>query len=77
MMERGTKCTMCGTHAWEWDQDRFAYEPMVEVCHGCMLKEMARENATDPGQSITLVPRERAAKIRATPKRVPRRAQRG
>lgn len=76
MMERSTKCTMCGTHSWEWEEDRYAYEPMVEVCHGCMLKDMMREEATQPGSTITLVPKAKAAKMRATPKQAPRRAAR-
>lgn len=34
---------MCGTAPWEWEQDRFAYEPLEKYCHGCYLKEMAED----------------------------------
>ena len=77
MLERGSKCSMCGVSEWEWEDDWFGYEPIVTTCHGCELKDMAREDATRPGSSIVLVPKEEAARLRAMPKQVPRRRHRG
>jgi hypothetical protein len=68
MIERSTRCQMCGTAGWEWEEDRFSYEPMIEVCFGCQQKDLMREEATQPGTTILLVPKEEAAKMRAKPK---------
>jgi hypothetical protein len=73
MLERSDRCGMCGTAAHEWEEDRFAYEPIVSVCHGCELKDLAREDAQGPGTSIVLVPPSEAARMRAMPKKAPRR----
>lgn len=78
MLERGERCNLCGTADWEWEADRFAYEPVVEVCHGCRMKDMMRDEATQPGSSVVLVTKERAQQLHANAKnrQIPRRARR-
>jgi hypothetical protein len=63
-MESGSKCQSCGTAAWEWEEDRYAYEPVTVRCHGCYLKEAARDDQPMPGSRITLVPKQRAHALR-------------
>jgi len=41
---------MCGTAEWEWDADRFAYEPVEKYCHGCFIKDAAQD--TDPRRNM-------------------------
>jgi hypothetical protein len=76
LLERSQRCTMCGTAGWEWDADRYAYEPKVEICMGCQMKDLMREEASSPGSSIILVPKERAQAMREHPKQSARRAPR-
>lgn len=57
VMENSLICQMCGTAEWQWEEDRFAFEPMAKRCHGCHAKDItAEETANLPGVSITLVP---------------------
>lgn len=57
---------MCGTYEWEWEEDRFAYEPATKLCKGCQLLDVAREdNKPSPGMRMILLPTRRAEKIRA------------
>lgn len=44
VLEKNERCVFCGTAAWEWEEDRFAYEPVEKYCHGCYLKEMADDD---------------------------------
>jgi len=30
-MEKAARCQMCGTADWEWEADRYAYEPAVRL----------------------------------------------
>ena len=76
LMESNARCVSCGTSPWEWEEDPYGYEPLPIQCHGCYLKEVAREEDTPPGTRITLVPKRRAQQIRDTPKRVPTRRRR-
>jgi hypothetical protein len=56
-MEEASKCQMCGTAPWEWEEDRFAYEPVQHMCHGCYLKDIASETEQNtPGVSVILLP---------------------
>lgn len=77
MLERSERCSLCGTSGWEWEEDWFGYEPVVTTCHGCELKDMGREDAQGPGSSIVLVPKAEAARLRAMPKKAPRRRNSG
>lgn len=48
---------MCGTAPWEWEEDRYAYEPVAQRCHGCYLKDTAQEDSKNlPGTTVVLVP---------------------
>lgn len=66
LYEEGSKCGMCGTADWEWEQQDEtgaikpvrAYEPVDNFCMGCYLKSIAGEDqGNQPGLSIRLVPR--------------------
>lgn len=57
MIEKSTRCDMCGTAEWEWDADRRAYEPVEKFCMGCYLKHMAHEGSGSmPGTTIAMEP---------------------
>ena len=74
LLEDASRCQMCGTSQWEWEEDPFAYEAMSMHCEGCARKEFAREDAEEQaGTRIALVPRTRAAEMRSAPKVAPRR----
>ncbi len=58
LIEKSLKCQMCGTADWEWEENRSAYHPEMQICQGCMHLDAAREEQTEkhPGTSIVLVP---------------------
>jgi hypothetical protein len=57
MLEKASRCDMCGTAEWEWDADRRAYEPVEKFCMGCYLKHMAQEGSGSmPGTNIVMEP---------------------
>jgi hypothetical protein len=68
-MERNTRCQMCGTADWEWEEDPHAYVPIEQVCWGCYHKEGARldKHSDMPGTRTTLVTSAQAEKIASTP----------
>lgn len=76
LTEKADQCGMCGTSRWEWEEDPYAYEPVVDTCPGCYRREISREDAKGPGATINLIPKARAEKMRMTPKSVPRRKDR-
>jgi len=57
LLEAGERCQMCGTAAWEWEADQYAYTPMATMCTGCHLKDSAAEENLPAGTTMTLVPR--------------------
>lgn len=69
LVEKALTCTLCGTAEWEWHEDRFAYEPIIETCIGCQQKDLVKDEANMPGASIVLVPKATAAKMRAGDRR--------
>ena len=72
LLESSSKCQQCGTAAWEWEEDRHAYEPTVVQCWGCYYKDLTREDAEGMlGARISLVPKESAVRLREQPKRRP------
>jgi hypothetical protein len=74
LIESASKCQMCGTAEWEWSEDPYAYEVIMVQCPGCYRKEVAGEDAEkQPGSRMSLIPKHRAAAMRDTPKRAPRR----
>ena len=57
VLEKALRCVMCGSAQWEWDEDRFAYEPVEHRCPGCYAKEMIAEGSgRNPGVTIELLP---------------------
>jgi len=57
LIEKATRCTMCGTAPWEWEANRYAYEPVIKLCRGCEIKESVSDQ-TDKrhGVSVELAP---------------------
>jgi hypothetical protein len=51
------KCALCGTAPWEWEENRFAYEPEVHLCQGCYTKNSYNDSLgkTLPGTTVELV----------------------
>jgi hypothetical protein len=77
MLEKGSRCDMCGTAEWEWDADRRAYEPVEKFCMGCYLKHMAGEDSGSmPGTTIVMEP-SRSKKSAQRHKKMKREATRG
>lgn len=76
LLETGSKCQQCGTAGWEWEEDRYAYEPSVVQCWGCYLKDLIKDEADMPGSRITLLPKEAAAYLREHPPEAPTRRRR-
>lgn len=62
MTEHASVCQMCGTSPYQWEEDRYAFEPVVEVCHGCEKKDILRDDDAKlpPGASIVLIPKDEA-----------------
>ena len=56
-LEASERCQMCGTAAWEWEENKFAYEPDEKYCHGCYLKGSFSESTDTKlkGTTVTLV----------------------
>lgn len=72
LIESGAKCPTCGTADWEWEEDRYAYEPILHQCHGCYLREISSEEAQGvAGGRMALVPKEVAKRMREQPVRAP------
>jgi hypothetical protein len=63
MFEESTRCPMCGTADWEWEENKHAYDPVMKTCLGCYYKEVAREGQdVGPGVTVSL---ERTGTIQA------------
>jgi hypothetical protein len=58
IMEQNTRCSLCGTAAWEWEENKFAYTAVDEFCRGCYQKAMYKdtESNTLPGTNVRLTP---------------------
>lgn len=77
LIEKSLICSLCGTGAWEWEENFYAYAPIVTSCQGCEIKDASKDEAMSASSSIALVPAAEAVRLRAKPKRAPRRQQRG
>lgn len=56
-IEKNSKCAMCGTAEWEWEENKHAYEPIAKLCMGCYIKEVASEDTMQqPGVTMSLAP---------------------
>jgi hypothetical protein len=58
LLEQGERCDMCGTASWEWEENRFAYEPISSFCQGCYQKQVFSDTEHDSlaGTTVTLIP---------------------
>lgn len=55
-IEKGERCTLCGTAPWEWEDNKFAYEAGEHFCRGCYIKNVASEGQGRlPGTTVELV----------------------
>jgi len=74
LLEHNARCQMCGTADWEWEEDRYAYEPIAKQCWGCYIKDRATdENERLPGSTMTLVPTKEAENLRSKGNNLPER----
>jgi len=57
-MERSLRCTQCGTASWEWEENKFAYTAVEELCKGCYQKSVFQDQQSKslPGTNVKLVP---------------------
>jgi hypothetical protein len=57
-MEEATRCSMCGTAPWEWEQNKYAYTAIDELCLGCYQKSVFSDTMSKslPGTNVKLVP---------------------
>lgn len=53
---KSSRCALCGTSPWEWEEDRFAYEVREVHCMGCYMKQTYSESLgkTLPGTTVEL-----------------------
>jgi len=59
---------MCGTSAWEWEEDPDAYEAVRLTCPGCMRREVLSDDRDAPsarGSSVRLMAKAAAERMRA------------
>jgi len=50
----GEKCALCGTADWEWEENRFAYEPVLHQCMGCYYKSVYNDSVGKPPPGSTV-----------------------
>lgn len=57
-IEKNSKCQLCGTAEWEWEENKRAYEPYEHHCMGCYYKAILQEESGQgmPGTTISLIP---------------------
>lgn len=57
-LEQASRCSMCGTAPWEWEDNRYAYTAIDEFCQGCYQKSAFtdQESKSLPGTNVKLVP---------------------
>ena len=58
LLEKSMRCTLCGTAPWEWEQNKFAYAPVEDLCQGCYQKSVFQDTQSKslPGTNVRLVP---------------------
>lgn len=55
MMEEGTRCSLCGTADWEWEENKRAYLPIEHFCRGCYIeKSYSEDQELLPGTTVRL-----------------------
>jgi hypothetical protein len=58
LLSESERCTLCGTAPWEWEENRYAYEPEEVSCKGCYVKQSYADSLgkTLPGTTVELAP---------------------
>lgn len=58
IMESNTRCSLCGTAPWEWEENKFAYTAVDEFCKGCYQKSIYKDTESNslPGTNVRLIP---------------------
>ncbi len=58
LMEKGARCSQCGTAPWEWEENKFAYAAVEDFCQGCYQKSVFQdtESKSLPGTNVKLIP---------------------
>jgi hypothetical protein len=46
--EEDQRCRSCGTAAWEWEENFFAYQASQQVCRGCAVLDGVRKDLNRP-----------------------------
>jgi len=77
-LESSARCTMCGTAPWEWEENKYAYTAIDELCHGCYQKSAFtdQESRSLPGTNVKLVPMTPVRKAELTVRERKRRRMR-
>lgn len=70
-LEKGERCSSCGTAPWEWQADPEAYVAVRQQCPGCMRRETVVNDSKDPppGTAVVLITKSHAEDIRDHPER--------
>lgn len=63
--ENASRCGLCGTSEWEWEEDPFAYHPVIHTCPGCQKKKLLQDSDTPrpAGSSVRLVDKHTAERL--------------
>jgi hypothetical protein len=58
ILEKAARCSSCGTAPWEWENNKFAYTAVDELCQGCYQKTVYQDTMGKPlpGTNVKLVP---------------------
>lgn len=58
VIEDASRCDLCGTSEWEWEENKRAYAPVEHMCMGCYMKDVYSRDIDDraPGTMVRLVP---------------------
>ena len=55
VMESSEHCSMCGTAAWEWEENPHAYDAEEKQCKGCYLKGVYSDSSDTRIKGATVV----------------------
>jgi len=57
-LESSSRCNLCGTAPWEWEENKFAFTAVEEFCQGCYQKSVFQDQqgSSLPGTNVKLIP---------------------
>lgn len=66
-LERADTCPSCGTQARTWQEDPYAYTPVIHTCVGCQKRELLQDDDTPKpkGSSVRLISKAAAERLAA------------